>query len=397
MKNYDELTAIFDSAINKNAVAAQNLSLYLAQHPETSGNEKNSSEQHIKFLTDLGLNVTRNFCDVPYSYFANVVKKDNAKYKMVIIAEYDALPEIGHACGHCASGAISLLTAATFKEIADQIDVDIDIIGTPDEEFDGYKIPMIQKGAFEKYDFAMMIHMGSGTSTANYKIVSLSAFRVKFKGVSSHAAAAPFNGKNALDAATILMTSCGLLRQQLKPGAIMSYYVVNGGVVSNSIPDYTELEFCIRHDKIAYLQEMKTKLTNCIAGAALATGTEYEMNYIGYEYSDMPFFKTGTDIVCDVFNELGLKNEPTMPITISTDMGNVGYACPSMHPILAVCDEYYPLHTVEMAAEMQKPTINKTINNGAKVFGHTFIKFIADKSNFESIRNDFNKAIKENH
>jgi len=397
MKNYNELTAIYDGSIDKNAASAQNLSLYLAQHPETSGNEKNASEQHIKFLTDLGLNVTRNFCDVSYSYFANVVKKDNAKYKMAIIAEYDALPEIGHACGHCASGAISLLTAATFKEIADQIDVDIDIIGTPDEEFDGYKIPMIQKGIFDKYDFAMMIHMGSGTSTANYKVVSLSAFRVIFKGISSHAAAAPFDGKNALDAATILMTSCGLLRQQLKPGAIMSYYLVNGGVVSNSIPDYTELEFCIRHDKVAYLQEMKTKITNCIKGAALATATEYEMNYIGYEYSDMPFLKSGTDIVCNVFSELGLKNEPTIPITISTDMGNVGYTCPSMHPILAVCDKYYPLHTKEMAAEMQKPTINKTICDGAKVFGHTFIKFITDKSNFELIRDDFNKAIKDSH
>ncbi|WP_392565931.1 M20/M25/M40 family metallo-hydrolase [Utexia brackfieldae] len=242
---------------------------------------------------------------------------------MAIIAEYDALPEVGHACGHCASGAISLLTAATYKEIIDQIDVDIDIIGTPDEEYDGYKIPMVQKGIFDKYDFAMMIHMGSGTSTANYKIVSLSAFRVKFKGVSSHAAAAPFNGRNALDAATLLMTSCGLLRKQLKLGAIMSYYVVNGGAVSNSIPDYTELEFCLRHDKIAYLQEMKAKVTNCIAGAALATDTKYEMEYIGYEFSDMPYLKIGTELVTDVFNELGLKNEPTMPITISTDMGSV--------------------------------------------------------------------------
>lgn len=394
MKNYNELTNSYDRSIEINAKKAQELSLQLANNPETSGNEKKSSEAHIKFLSDLGLNVTRNFCDVPYSYFANVVKNNNAKYKMAIIAEYDALPEIGHACGHCASGAISLLTAATFKEIENQIDVDIDIIGTPDEEYDGYKIPMVKKGVFDKYDFAMMIHMGSGESTANYKIVSLSAFRVKFKGVSSHAAAAPFDGKNALDAATILMTSCGLLRQQLKPGAIMSYYIVKGGEVSNSIPDYVELEFCLRHDRIAYLQEMKNKVTNCIAGAALATGTEYEMEYIGYEFSDMPFLKVGTDIVCEVFNELGLKNKPSIPIAISTDMGNVGYACPSMHPILAVCDEYYPLHTKEMADEMKKPTINKTISNGAKVFGHTFLKFIADSTNFELIKDDFNKSIK---
>lgn len=394
MKNYIELSKEYDGAVNKHAKEAQDLSLYLALHPETSGNEKESSEKHIKFLTDLGLEVIRNFCDVPYSYFANVVKNKNAKYKMAILAEYDALPEIGHACGHCASGAISLLTAATFKEIADKIDVDIDIIGTPNEEYDGYKIPMVQQGAFDKYDFAMMIHMGSGTSTANYKIVSLSVFRVKFQGVSSHAAAAPFNGKNALDAATILMTSCGLLRQQLKPGAIMSYYIVNGGSVSNSIPDYTELEFCLRHEKIAYLQEMKTKVTNCIAGAAIATNTKYELEYIGNEFSDMPFFKVGTNIISDVFDELGIKNEPIIPITISTDMGNVGYACPSMHPILSVCDEYYPLHTKEMAAEMQKPTINQTIFNGAKVFGHTFLKFIAEPTKFKEIRDDFVQAIK---
>ncbi|MEN0615105.1 M20/M25/M40 family metallo-hydrolase [Klebsiella indica] len=393
MKTYDKLTYDFDIALKKHAPRAQQVNICLAEHPEISGNEQRSSEEHIRFLTTLGLTVEKNYCDIPYAYFAHVVKKANAQYKMVIIAEYDALPDIGHACGHCASGSISLLAAAGLKEIEEALDVDIDIIGTPDEEYTGQKVPMVAKGIFDKYDFAMMIHMGSGVSTANYQIVSLSAFRVRYRGVSSHAAAAPFLGKNALDAATLLMTSCGLLRQQLRPGTIMSYYVVNGGTVSNSIPDFCELEFILRHDRKSYLQEIKTKVLNCIKGAAIMTDTQYEIEFVGNEFADMPYLKTGTDTVCEVFNELGIKNEPTIPITISTDIGNVGYACPSMHPILAVCEQNYPLHTKELAAEMIKPTINTTIENGGKVLGHTFLKFITEKERFTTIRADFTLAV----
>lgn len=393
MSIYENLVNDFDSAIKKYARRAQEVNFSLAENPETSGNEKRSSEEHIQFLTELGLTVERNFCDIPYAYYASVVKKENARYKMVIIAEYDALPKIGHACGHCASGSISLLAAAGLKDISQVLDVDIDIIGTPDEEYNGQKVSMVEKGIFDKYDFAMMIHMGSGVSTSNYKIVSLSAFRVRYRGVSSHAAAAPFLGKNALDAATLLMNSCGLLRQQLRPGSIMSYYIVNGGTVSNSIPDFTELEFILRHDRKSYLQEMKTMVLNCVKGAAQMSGTQYEVEFVGNEFADMPYLKTGTDTVSEVFDELGIKNEPTIPVVISSDIGNVGYACPSMHPILSVCEQDYPLHTEELAAEMIKPTINDTIIKGGLVMGHTFLKFIAEKEKFTHIRTEFKLAV----
>lgn len=395
MNTCEVLARKLDEHIEAKAQGAYDVNAELARQPEVSGQEANSMAAHVRYLRENGIEAQTEFLGIPHAYFAHVVHKDDEGYNIAILAEYDALPEIGHACGHSASGALSLLAAVGLKGLENEIGVNIDIIGTPDEEYTGQKTAMAEQGVFDRYDFVMMIHMESGKTYSNYEFMALDAFRVRFRGVSAHAAASPWCGKNALDAATLAMTASGLARQQLPKGTILSYFVVKGGSASNAIPDFAEMEFCVRGQTKKSLHSVRDAAMRCIKGAAIATDTTFETNNVGYEFSDLLAIDSGTAVIEAVMTELGVPFSRFHGQTGSSDIGSVSYHCPTFHPALAVADHVFALHTHEMTEYMLRPEINGTIRKGARIIAHTVLKLACDTSLLDSIRAEFRHKISE--
>jgi amidohydrolase len=191
--------------LSKNQETACHLNHYLADHPEISGQEYNSVKKITGILRDKGIEVEDKVAGIDTSFKAHVTKAANDKPKFGILMESDALPGIGHACGHSVSGSLSLLTALTLFEMQDEFEATVDLIGTPNEEAIGDKISMAEAGVFDSYDFVMMIHMNSNETNPSVHFLALSEMRVSFKGVAAHATAAPWEGENALNAVIILV------------------------------------------------------------------------------------------------------------------------------------------------------------------------------------------------
>ena len=225
--------------------------------------------------------------------------------------------------------------------------------------------------------------------------MALEALRVRFKGQSAHAAASPWHGRNALDAATLCMAACGLARQQLSRDAVISYYLVKGGNASNSIPDFTELEFCLRAAKVPGLKLVKEAVLRAVKGAAIATNTTFEYNSIGYPFSDLVQVETATRLIEDAMTEANVPHQRFPVQSASSDIGAVSYRCPAFQPALAVSDHCFALHTQEMADCMVKPEINGTIRTGAEIIARTILKLAVDPSRFDAIRSEWKAALQE--
>ena len=268
----------------------------LAKNPEVSGQEKESSAFICNVLEKAGIPVERALAGIRYAFRGEAVKATVAGApRLAILCEYDALPNIGHGCGHCASGSVSTLAALTLHEVNNALvaqgeaglPMNVDIIGTPDEELTGGKIDLVNAGVFNDYDFAIMVHMDGVETRANSDFLALDDYRIVFHGKPAHAAGEPWNGVNALNGMQLALNAIDMLRQQVRPETRIGYYVVAGGRASNIIPDYAEFECCIRHTERTYLDTVVAKVMNCVAGAALATGTTYEITQYGHKFDNL--------------------------------------------------------------------------------------------------------------
>lgn len=198
------------------AKEAYTINYTLAKNPEISSQEFKSAALICDVLETHGMTVTRELADLPTAFKAEVVRSSKPQGRLAILCEYDALPEIGHACGHCASGSSSVLAALTLHALAtqladsgDDLGVDADIIGTPDEEAAGGKVDLVKAGVFDGYDFAMMVHMAGVETRANADFLALDDYRVAFYGKPAHAAGEPWNGINGVERGAVSVTSIG--------------------------------------------------------------------------------------------------------------------------------------------------------------------------------------------
>lgn len=381
--------------IQKNAETAYHLNHYLAHHPEISGQEYNSVKKITEILRDKGIEVEDKLAGIDTSFIAHITESSKGQPKFGILMEYDALPGIGHACGHSASGSLSLLTALTLWEMKDQFEATVDLIGTPNEETKGDKITLADAGVFDDYDFVMMIHMNSNETWPSCHFLALSEIKVQFEGKPAHAAAAPWDGRNALNAAHLTCQAIDMLRQQLKPDTRVSYIITEGGTASNVIPEKAEMIINMRNNKKAELHQTFDKVMNCIKGATIATGTEYKTEKTGEDFDDMNINQTGTKAITEIMDSIDLPHteEPLGQATGSSDIGNVSYVCPAFHPMMAISDHYFALHTKEVADIMKSDAINQVILNGAEVIGLFILKAIDEPDLLQEIKQEFKKSV----
>jgi amidohydrolase len=355
------------------------LSHSLHAEPETCFAEHASAEKVAALLESAGFAVERGVCDLPTALSATYGEGD---LTIGICAEYDALPEIGHACGHNIIAAAAAGAAISLAAVAQEHGIRVKVLGTPAEEGGGGKILMLERGAFDDVTVAMMVHPGPSVDLVDPAFTSLanSRFEVVFHGRSSHAAGAPELGLNAADAAVIAQVAIGMLRQQIKDGFRVAGIVSDGGLRPNIIPERAVLEYEVRTNSSDELAVLKERVLNCFRAAALATGTTMEVGSAHPDYADLrqdPWLanaygrniaatgRTPTEV------PLGAKGG-------STDMGNISHVMPSIHPILGVLGAHGNPHSSEFTAETNTPAADDAVCDGAKAMAWTALDLALD-------------------
>ena len=237
------------SSIQKYKEEAFALNYYLVENPEVSGKEYNSCKKIMEILNKHQIPTKEKFLGIDTSFFGEVIKKENSNINIAILTEYDALPEVGHACGHSASAAISVLAALALKDNEKYINANIDIIGTPDEEDIGMKVTMADKGVFDKYDCAIMVHLGI-KNIPNWKMLAFETYEIEFEGLPSHTAVAPWRGRSALDGLMLSIHAFDLMRKCTKRNTIIEGFIQEGGTATNIIPDKAKAKYTFRSDSL---------------------------------------------------------------------------------------------------------------------------------------------------
>lgn len=333
--------------------------------PEVGGRELESAELLCSLLEEAGYRVQRGVAGLPTAFRAEAGQGSPA---VGLIVEYDALPGLGHACGHDWSGLVSVGAALALAAVGLPRGRVV-AVGTPDEEGTGGKIPMIGAGVFADLDAALMVHAFDGWHLQADSL-ALQEFDLLFLGKPAHAAAAPFEGVNALDAVMLTFAAVNCLRQHIRDGSRIHGIVTEGGQAVNVIPERAAARISVRATTTEYLDVLIEKVLNCARAGALATGCSLEIKETGPRYESMRTNRTLARMFADnlgaalrgpVAGDLGVERaelppwepEPAVqapPVIGSTDMGNLSRVVPSIHPMAAVAPPGVKPHTPEFAA-----------------------------------------------
>lgn len=324
------------------------ISDYIYENPELGNEEYKAVKVLTELLKEHNFEVEERYLNMDTAFKATF---DSGKPGLTIgyLCEYDALPGIGHGCGHNMIGTISSGAGIVLSKIIDQVGGKIIVYGTPAEETNGAKVIMVEEGAFDELDCAMMVHpndktYASGTSSALYPI------QFTFKGKTAHAASCPEQGINALNAVIQLFNGIDALRQHVTKDVLMHGIITEGGVAANIVPERAVAQFYIRAAKKATIEEVLEKVKNIARGAALMTGCELEMDRYELPYDDL----NTNEVLSEAFNEnlrsLGI-TEIHAPKTGggSSDIGNVSYVTPTIHPYISISNCEVRGHSRELA------------------------------------------------
>jgi amidohydrolase len=313
--------------------------------------------------------------------------RGGAAPRIGILAEYDALPGLGHGCGHNTMAASGVGAAIALAAIADDLPGEIVFLGTPAEERGSGKVWMIEDGLFAGIDAALLFHPCDRNHVESQPLASEDV-DVVFHGLQAHAASDPWKGKNALDAMITLFASVGLWRQQLRPGSLVHGIIQEGGTAANMIPDRTRAWFMLRSPDQAYYEEMKVRFRALVDAAALATDTTVEIEFSGGASS---MHRNRTLEARWVANAAayGVVDQGPDPNSGSTDMGNVSWVCPTIHPELAIADEGTPAHSIRFRDAAATPRADETTLLAATLVAQTAYELFADPALVDAAWREF--------
>lgn len=340
-------------------------------HPETGYQEVHAERVTTALLERHGFTVEHGVAGLPTAFRAT---KGSGPLRLSFCAEYDALPDVGHACGHNIIAASSVGAAIALGEVANEIDSTVVIFGTPSEEGGGGKVDMINAGLFDDVHASMMIHPWP-TERLAAQCLAVVGFEITFTGKEAHASAAPWEGRNAVDALTLSQVAIGLLRQQLRPGDQVHHMVKEGGSFANIIPAKAVAQFMCRSVNSQRLAELQVRVEKCFQAAALATDTTYEIEILGHEFSHM---ESNEDLLAlyrrnaEQFGRTFELDDEGGPLpTISTDMANVSLVTPSIHPLLQIDTHGAVNHQPEFTASCITASADRAVLEGAMILAMT--------------------------
>jgi amidohydrolase len=326
------------------------LSAAIHSHPELAWQEHRAAGWVGDALANAGFDVTPKFLGLETAVHATF---GSGRFRVGLMAEYDALPGLGHACGHNLIAAISVGAAIALRGVADDLDLTVEVYGTPAEEGGGGKIELIDRGAFQGLDLAMMAHPGP-VDVAEARPFAVTHSHITYAGKSAHAAAYPEQGINANDAFLIAQMSLGLLRQQLPPSSRVHGIMTHSGDAPNAIPARTEGRWYVRAETLAELEELTPRINRCFEAGALATGAKLTIEPESKPYSEfrnderaVAAYRANATALGRSFGPGGVAAQMNRA---STDMGNVSQLVPSIHPYIGIGSLPATNHQAEFAA-----------------------------------------------
>lgn len=362
-------------------------------HRPELGNEEFFAQQTLtEALRNEGFQVTEGVAETPTSFEA-VYDSGKKGPHIGYMSEYDALPDIGHACGHNLIGTQSIAAAVALKEAVDTYGGAVYVYGTPAEETNGAKVTMADAGLFDHLDAAMMAHpasdyVRSGSSQA------MDAIELRFYGKSAHAAAAPEQGINALDAVIQTFNGINALRQHIPSHARIHGVIPDGGSAANVVPDYASARFYVRASDRATTNQLADKLHRTAKGAALATGARLETSNYEFSYDEMRTNEPLSDLFTDSLVSLGIPEaeiQTERDGTGSIDMGNVSLRCPAIHPYVKISDTAVNGHTHEFREAALSDRGFEGMMTGAKALALTGFKLLSDPDSLQAVKQGFQK------
>lgn len=365
------------------------ISRTIHDRPELGDQEFFASSLLAGELEGRGFSVERGFCGRKTAFLARKGRADGPR--VAFLAEYDALPGIGHGCGHNLICSSALAAGIGLGSIAGELGGEVWVVGTPAEETDGAKVAMASEGAFDGLDAALMIHPYDG-NFSHTESLAMDAIELEYVGAPAHAAASPWEGRNALDALIILFTSLNALRQQTRPDARIHGIITDGGKAPNIIPDRAVARFYVRALTRAYLDELVARFTACAEAAALASNTELSMRNYEASFDDM-VNNEALALRMAAHLEGGLGSGPfkRQPASFgSIDMGNVSHVVPGIHTLIDVTGgEKMTIHTPEFRDNALTPRAETALIRAGKGLALTGLDVLADPAFRAQVRKGF--------
>ncbi|CAB4389837.1 unnamed protein product [Rhizophagus irregularis] len=398
----NECAKTAEEAINNKSEDLKSISLKIHEKPELAFKEKFAHDLLVKYLKDEGFEVTCNAYGIETAFVAEFSSKGGGGKVVSFNSEYDALPGIGHACGHNLIAISGVAAAIAIKAVFEKhkIPGKVKLFGTPAEEGGGGKIFMIKAGAYDDVDVSLMVHP-SPFDGSFYSYFAVESFDVEYFGRNAHASGIPWEGINALDAMASAYSSIGLLRQQIKPTDRIHGIITNGGEAPNVIPDYTSADFIIRSKTIEELNDLKTRVYNCFEAAGKATGcTEANGTKDPKITPKTKYFDVNSNIPLGERYEKHLRKfgidfkpriEQVNTVLGSTDQGNVTYIIPGIH---ALYDIKPPIgsgnHTIGFTDICKTDLAHDATFIASKGIALTALDFLIDDEFVKQVKDAFN-------
>lgn len=380
------------SEIDRHRDELKDLSLRIHSHPEIAFQEEKAASWLTDYLQKKGFTVEKGICGLATAFRAGYGK---GKPVIALLAEYDALPKLGHACGHniIATSAVGAGIAARLA--VDELGGTVQVMGTPAEEMYGGKVYMIKEGAFKGVDAVMMVHP-AGLNTATTKFLALEALDVEFFGKPAHAAARPEAGINALEALLMSFAGVNSLRQHIRDSARIHGIITDGGEAPNIVPAHTAARFIVRAAEDSYLDELKGRVLNCFIGAATATGARLKYQWGETRYAPLRNNFTLARMFRKNLQSLGRRVhlvDPRIGIG-SSDIGNVSQVVPSIHPLIAIASARAVTHSPQFARTAASEAGTRGLLDAAKALAMTVVDLMAEPAMLDRVKKEFAQNIK---
>ena len=364
------------------------ISRFLHANPELAFEEHKAVERLSRTMEKHGFSVERSVAGLATAFTASRASADGPT--IAFLAEYDALPGLGHACGHNLIAAGSVGAGLALKAALGEVGGRVLVVGCPAEEKGGGKIPLVESGVFRSVDAAMLVHPSNRTEIVK-RALGMRDVQVEFFGKASHAAATPHLGINALDAVILTFTNINALRQQIRPDARIHGIITHGGKAPNIIPDHAAALFYVRALDMAYLEELYQKVLGCFEAAAMATGTRHQVKRAGSDYHPHKINYALAELFRKNLEALGSQVDqgPEDQDLGSTDVGNVSQAVPTVQPMIAICGPSVACHMPEFAVASASRAGEEGMLLAATAMALTGLDLLRDRDALRRVKQEF--------
>ncbi|WP_080872065.1 M20 family metallopeptidase [Oceanobacillus timonensis] len=379
-------------SLEKNYESIQNelikISNQLYENPELGDQEFESMKLLVQYLKSYDFEVETGVVDRPTAFRAEYTSSKPGP-TIAYLAEYDALPGIGHGCGHNLIATFAVGAGVILRQQVDEIGGKVVVLGTPAEETNGAKVPMSEQGTFDDIDVAMMVH-GADVSSESGPMLAMDALQFDFTGKAAHAAASPEQGINALDAVIQLFNGINALREHVPDDVRIHGIITKGGEAAGIVPAEATAQFYIRANERKLVDELGEKVRKIAEGACLMTGASVEVSNYEISYDNMVTNQSLSNTFTKHMKAYSSNPVyPAVPATGSADMGNVSQVVPAIHPFAGLNEPGLVFHTTEFAEKTITPDGEAAIHDAVLALAHTGYDIIVNKDLLHVIQEEF--------